>query len=66
MRRNSPKSFLLSPGPSRIPRQLSLALNSIQLPATTPTERAKVIASLAILLMQASGISTGERADDER
>ena len=31
-----------------------------------PAERAKAIASLAIVLMEASGISMGERADDER
>jgi hypothetical protein len=29
-------------------------------------ERGKTIASLAIVLMQASGVSTGEHADDER
>jgi hypothetical protein len=29
-------------------------------------ERKKAIASLAIILMQAAGVATGERADDER
>ena len=66
MHRNSPKPLPPPPAPGRVPRQLSLALNSIPLPAMNPAERAKAIASLAIVLMEASGISMGERADDER
>lgn len=32
----------------------------------SPSEREKVIAHLAILLMQAAGVEMGERDDDER
>jgi len=63
---HSPKSVPLTTAPSRISRQLSLALNSIQLPSMTPMERTKAIASLAFLLMQAAGVSMGERTDDKR
>jgi hypothetical protein len=31
-----------------------------------PSERAKVLAQLATLLMQAAGVATGERDDEQR
>ena len=46
-------------------QQLSIAFDSIPLRGTSPTERAKVLAHLAHLLMQAAGVATAERDDDE-
>ena len=48
------------------PQQLSIAFDSIPLRRMSPSERAKVLAHLAHLLMQAAGAATGERDDDER
>ncbi len=62
----STKSVPATPAPRSVPRQLSIAFNFIQLPGMNPPERAKAIACLAILLMQAAGVATGERDDDER
>lgn len=46
-------------------QQLSIAFDSMPLRAISPTERAKVLAQLAYLLMQAAGVATAERDDDE-
>jgi len=62
---NLPKSVPPTPTPRRFPHQLSIPFNSIHLPALNPLERAKATACLAILLMQAAGVATGERNDDE-
>ena len=50
----------------KTPHQLSIAFNSIPLQGMTPCDRAKALSHLAILLMQASGVATGESDDDER
>lgn len=47
-------------------QQLSIAFDSVPLRGMSPTERAKVRAHLAHLLMQAAGVATEERDDDER
>ena len=48
------------------PQQLSIAFDSIRLQGMSPSERAKVLAHLARLLMLAAGAATGEHDDDER
>jgi hypothetical protein len=47
-------------------QQFSIAFDSIPLHGMSPTERAKVLTHLAVLLMQAAGVATAERDDDER
>ena len=49
-----------------ISQQLSIAFDSIRLQGMSPTERAKALVHLAHLLMQAAGMATAERDDDER
>ncbi|HEY6257631.1 MAG TPA: hypothetical protein VIY51_17755 [Xanthobacteraceae bacterium] len=51
--------------PSR-PRQLSMALDSASLRGISPSERRTALAQLALILMEAAGVETGERSDDER
>jgi hypothetical protein len=63
---NSPKPVPTTPVPSVVPRQLSIAFDSIRLRGMSASERAKAIACLTNLLMQAAGVATGERDDDER
>jgi hypothetical protein len=63
---NSPKSVPTTPAPSVAPRQLSIAFDSIRLRGMSASERAKTIMCLASILMQAAGVVTGERDDDER
>ena len=63
---NSPKSVPTTPAPSVVPRQLSIAFDSVRLRGMNTSERAKAIACLVNLLMQAAGAATGERVDDER
>ena len=61
----SPTSLPTTPlSPATAPHQLSIAFDSIHLRGMTPSERAKVLAHLARLLMQAAGVATGERDDD--
>lgn len=62
---NSPKS-IITPAPSVTPRQLSIVFDSIRLRGMNAAERAKAIVCLAKLLVQAAGVATGERDDDER
>jgi len=52
--------------PSTRPRQLSMALDSASLRGMSPTERRTALAQLALILMEAAGVVTGERSDDER
>jgi hypothetical protein len=47
-------------------RQLSIAFETVPLRGMSQTERAKIIAHLANILLQAAGAATGERDDDER
>lgn len=64
---NSPTSLPTTPpSPTTTPHQLSIAFDSIQLRGMSPSERARVLAQLARLLMQAAGAATGERDDDQR
>lgn len=63
---NSSKSIPSAPAAPTVPRQLSIAFDSIRLRGMNPSERAKAIACLASLLMQAAGAATGECDDDER
>jgi hypothetical protein len=51
--------------PSMMQRQLSMSLDSGRLRGMSPFERRTVLARLASLLMEAGGIGTGERDDDE-
>lgn len=55
----------LPPLPPAAPHQLSLAFESIRLRGMAPSERARALAHLASLLMQAAGTATEERDDDE-
>lgn len=48
------------------PRQLSMALDSASLRGISPSERRTALAQLALILMEAAGVETGERSDDER
>jgi hypothetical protein len=52
--------------PSTRPRQLSMALDSASLRGISPSERRTAIAQLALILMEAAGVETGERSDDQR
>ena len=52
--------------PTPATRQLSLAFNPVNVPALGPAERATAVRQLAVLLMEAAGVPTGEHADDER
>jgi len=48
------------------PRQLSIALDSVELRGTTAAERSTVLARLARLLMEAAGVEVKESGDDGR
>lgn len=51
--------------PSRVPRQLSMALDAVKLRGLSPSERGRAVALLARLLLEATGAGTaGERDDD--
>ena len=50
----------------RPPRQLSMALDSIELSGLRPVEREVVISRLARLLMEAAGLEIEESGDDGR
>lgn len=52
--------------PSATPHQFNIAFDSSHLRGMSPSERAKVLAHLASLLMQAAAVETGEHDDDER
>lgn len=54
-----------APRPPQPLRQLSMTFESPVLQDMEPSERAAVIAQLAILLLQASGVQSGESHDDE-
>ena len=64
--RNSPKPISTTPARSLAPRQLRIVFDSPPLGKMSAIERAKAIACLANLLMQAAGAATEERSDDER
>lgn len=48
------------------PRQLGMALDSLELRGIRPTERGAVISRLARLLMEAAGVAMEESGDDGR
>jgi hypothetical protein len=52
--------------PSKPPRQLTMALDSVSVQGMSPCEHRTALAQLATLLMEAAGIAAGERDDDER
>lgn len=51
--------------PSMMQRQLSIPLDSGRLRGMSTSERRTVLTRLASLLMEAAGVETGERDDDE-
>ncbi len=63
---NSPKPISTTPAQSLTPRQLRIVFDSPLLRKMNAAERAKAIACLTNLLMQAAGAATGERSNDER
>ena len=62
---NPSKSVPTTPPPI-VPRQLSIAFDSVRLRGVSTSDRAKAVAYLANLLMQAADVATRERNDDER
>jgi hypothetical protein len=48
------------------PRQLSMALDSLEMNGLGAAERTAVISGLARLLMEAAGLETEESGDDRR
>jgi hypothetical protein len=65
-RRQSMKNALLPITEARLPRQLTMALDTLQMNGLSTPERNAVIARLARLLMEAAGVEIEEGADDER
>jgi hypothetical protein len=51
---------------SAAPRQLSIPFDSARLRGMDPSERRTVLVRLASLLLEAAGVATAERDDDER
>jgi hypothetical protein len=56
----------LPPKPSRVPHQLSMALDAVKLRGLSPAERGKALALLARLLLEAAGAGTAGGRDDDR
>ncbi|MGO9234877.1 MAG: hypothetical protein ACLP4V_12660 [Methylocella sp.] len=63
---HSPKSLPTIRPPAVIPRQLSIMFDSVRLRGLGAADRAKAIACLANLLMQAAGVAMEERENDKR
>ncbi len=59
------KPTVTTPARRTAPRQLAIAFESPQLWAMHAPERRRIVSCLAILLMQAAGV-TEESGDDER
>jgi hypothetical protein len=49
-----------------VPRQLSMALDSVRLRGMSSSERRALLARLAGLLMEAAGVAVQEHDDDEQ
>ena len=60
------KNALLPITEARLQRQLTMALDTLQMNGLSTPERNAVIARLARLLMEAAGVEIEEGADDER
>jgi hypothetical protein len=60
--RNPPAPALLLTAP----RQLSIPFDSARLRGTNPSERRRILAQLAHLLLEAAGVAAGEHDDDGR
>ena len=52
--------------PSAVPRQLTMLFESGRLREMSPSEHRTALARLTRLLLEAAGIATEERDDDER
>lgn len=60
------KNALLPITRVRTPRQLAMALDTLQMNGLSTQERSAVISRLARLLMEAAGVEIKGGADDER
>lgn len=60
------KNALLPITEARLPRQLTMALDTVQMNGLSIAERNAVISRLARLLMEAAGVEIKEEADDGR
>ena len=60
------RNALLPITEARAPRQLSMALDTLQMNGLSTPERNAVIARLARLLMEAAGVEIEEEVDDGR
>ena len=54
------------PQPSRVPRQLSMALDAVKLRGLSLAERGRVLALLARLLLEAAGAGAAGERDHDR
>jgi hypothetical protein len=50
----------------KLPRQLAMALDCLPMNGISIAERNAVISRLAVMLLEAAGIQTGETGDDGR
>lgn len=60
------KNALLPVTEVRLPRQLTIALDAVQMNGLSVPERSAVLLRLARLLMEAAGVEVEEGADDGR
>ena len=60
------KNALLPVTEVRLPRQLTMALDAVQMNGLSVPERSAVLLRLARLLMEAAGVEVEEGADDGR
>jgi len=60
------KNALLPIVEVRLPRQLTMALDTVQMGGLSAPERSAVISRLVRLLMEAAGVTSEEAADDGR
>ena len=60
------KNALLPVTEVRLPRQLTIALDAVQMNGLSVPERSAVLLRLARLLMEAAGVELEEGADDGR
>jgi len=65
-RRQAMKNALLPVTEVRLPRQLTMVLDAVQMNGLSVPERNAVLLRLARLLMEAAGVEVEEGADDGR